>query len=118
MAFDVEREKESLRDLISRAESAVVEAYGEIGERYASGGGEPDPELEALVAKVRESKEKIEEAKKKLEQLENGPKCPVCGAALEPDAMFCTTCGAKIGRPRKRPRTTHRLLMKLPRRNR
>lgn len=60
---------------------------------------EPLPELQELVALIRSSYYRIDEINAAITSIENIRTCPVCGAVLEKDMVFCVGCGTKIQNP-------------------
>ena len=58
---------------------------------------EPEnPEMKAIVLDIREKNAKINEIKKDINEAKNKRVCPKCAAFVEDNAVFCSTCGAKI----------------------
>ncbi|MBR1534952.1 MAG: zinc ribbon domain-containing protein [Ruminococcus sp.] len=88
---------EEAEELIAQAEAKKQEVYTEIGKQYFlrhSADCEPDfkPYIDELVACSGE----IAELNRQILAMKSGPSCPVCGAAVKEDSLFCTGCGARL----------------------
>lgn len=89
-----------LKGQISDEQKKIEKYYQNLGKLYYDlKQGEPDPELQELVALIKNSYYKIEEINAAIISIENIKTCPVCGTPLEDDMIFCVGCGARIEKP-------------------
>ena len=91
-------EKARLKKEIAQAESAIQNAYIEIGKKFA----QENPENEAykeFFDTIAEKNADIEKLNAQIFDLEDKITCKKCGASLDKDAKFCNKCGEKIEVP-------------------
>lgn len=50
----------------------------------------------SLISEIKSKKDELEELKKKKEMESMAKYCPVCGAAVRQEALFCSSCGNKL----------------------
>ena len=94
----------NLKEEIAKEQKNIEKYYQNLGKLYYElRGTKPEPELEELVALIRNSYGKIDEINAEITAIENGETCPVCGTKLESDMIFCVGCGTKIERPDSTP---------------
>lgn len=90
----------SLKVQISDENKKIEKYYHSLGKLYYDLEHDaPLPELQELVALIRSSYYKIDEINAAISAIENIKTCPVCGAPLEEDMLFCVGCGTRIEKP-------------------
>lgn len=79
-------------------EARLKELYEELGKAYYEGAFEdPLPQLLPLFDEITGLKRRMEdEEQNRREARQPLQHCPQCGAALEPEAVFCGNCGFKV----------------------
>lgn len=83
--------------MITDEEKKITDLHEQIGKLYVERfGASPDEEFKDFLLAINQSKDKIAEYQKSLTDLKGVSKCPECGAEVPSDALFCTSCGAKI----------------------
>lgn len=93
-------EKMKLKKEINQADTAIKNAYIEIGKKYFElNSTSPSEDFAESVAIINENNAKIESLKASLDALEDKMPCPGCGAVLDKSQKFCDKCGAKIELP-------------------
>lgn len=88
--------KQKMRAQIMTEEHAAEKALAALGSviyKRAEAGEEFDEELKTLCENVKICYEKIEAMKKEMADKEGKKKCPSCGAMMDRDAVFCSSCG-------------------------
>lgn len=96
-------EQNELQAALAKEEKRLQAAYYYLGREYDQlrrNGAAPEiPELAYLLEKAAEFRANIENLQAQL--AEPAPEAPAtgvcsnCGAAVAPDAVYCTSCGAK-----------------------
>lgn len=88
-----------IQNEIKANEAKVEEHYIEIGKRYyESIADEPTEEYAYLVSSVKKLLERIADDQESLKALKGMGVCPECGAQIDGETAFCTSCGTKIER--------------------
>ncbi len=86
-----------LRQKKSSNESKLQDVYAEIGRLYYESHSEEVPEeMLPYFEKVTELQADMEEEQAEIDSIRKTKTCPVCGASMEEDCVFCSRCGAKI----------------------
>ena len=86
-----------LKSQISDEQRKIDKYYQNLGKLYYDlQHKDPIPELQELVALIRNSYYKIDELNKMITSIENIKTCPVCGTPLEDNIVFCVGCGSRI----------------------
>lgn len=111
MAFldDLSKKTKNLSE-IAKCNSAIAEDERNcnntlllIGRKYAelhaNDGDHAPEEFRPLLYALRQAQMRIAENKRRIEDLKGLVRCPACGAAMEPESLFCTNCGAQMPRP-------------------
>lgn len=94
-----------LRSQISDEQKKIDKYYQNLGKLYYDlQYNDPIPELQELVALIRNSYYKIDELNKTITNIENTKTCPVCGKPLEDNMVFCVGCGSRIENPTPAPK--------------
>lgn len=92
------KEKSRINKEISTCESAVNNAYVEIGKKFFAENPYA-PEYAEFFTAISENTAKVEELRNQLAAMEDKIACKSCGASLAKDAKFCDKCGAKVEIP-------------------
>lgn len=93
--LDLSRNKLSISEL----ENDLEASYASLGMLYYNylENGTTDPEKEqALVREIDEINAAIRELKENINEMRNRITCPACAAANDPQAVFCSQCGARL----------------------
>ncbi|MCD8052857.1 MAG: zinc-ribbon domain-containing protein [Lachnospiraceae bacterium] len=86
-----------LRQKKASEEAQLEEVFAEIGRYYFENHeGEIAEDLIPCFEKVTEIQASIEETKAAIDGIRKTKTCPVCGASMEADSVFCSRCGAKM----------------------
>ncbi|HPY85854.1 MAG TPA: zinc ribbon domain-containing protein [Ruminococcus sp.] len=88
-------EKARIKKEITQAESAIQDAYVEIGKKFAAENPEAEGFMDFFTA-IADSKAKIEALNAELFDLEDKITCKGCGASVDKNAKFCAKCGTKV----------------------
>lgn len=89
-----------LKSQISDENKKIEKYYHNLGKLYYDlKQDEPIPELQELVALIRNSYHRIDEINAAITSIENIKTCPVCGTPLEDNMVFCVGCGTRIEKP-------------------
>lgn len=87
-------------------ERKLEKLYGQLGRACydAAVPGEESPFSE-LIGAIAQTLEEIEQSKEQQRLLKGGVRCAVCGALMDADALFCTSCGAEktVAQPEPEP---------------
>ncbi len=84
-----DEEKTEIFPLKEAVEEELNQVYLELGKQYYEGGFEDQlPQLLPLFDRI---------TRLKNQQADNRAICPNCKAKLEPGAVFCGSCGTKVG---------------------
>lgn len=90
-------EIEKLKKTISQAEGKIETLYSEIGkiiyEKYKEA---PLPEVKEQLKTGQSLEAAIDSCKNRIEALKENPKCPVCGAEVTDNMLYCYNCGEKL----------------------
>ena len=90
-------EIEKLNKEIEQKEIIIKELFCKIGESYYINFiNNYDESFNEIIADINNYKNTIDEYKNKIKAIEEVDKCKVCGVTLLPDAIFCSSCGARI----------------------
>ncbi len=94
-----------INSAISEEEKKIAGIYSEIGKTYISlhKNNPEEGALAELVLSFAEAEANIEVYKKRIEDIKGVKRCEKCGAALSPDAAFCSSCGTAIPKPQTEP---------------
>ena len=111
MAFldDLSKKTKNLSE-IAKCNSAIAEDERNcnntlllIGRKYAelhaNDGDSAPEEFRPLLYALRQAQMRIAENKRRIEDLKGLVRCPACGAAMEPESLFCTNCGRTNAAP-------------------
>ena len=93
--LDLSRNKLS----ISEMENKLEASYASLGMLYYNylENGTTDPEKEqALVREIDGIHAAVRELKENINEMRNRVTCPACAAANDPQAVFCSQCGARL----------------------
>lgn len=86
-----------LKAQISEEEKKIERYYQSLGKMYYETHDTQAPEdLKELVSMIDESFAQIAKIKTEIVSIENTKRCPVCGALLDEDMIFCVGCGTKV----------------------
>ena len=86
-----------LGGLVSDEEKRINAWMTQLGNAYFTlHASDPEPQLEALIASIRESQEKIAEYNEQIKKLKGVAVCPQCGREVAHGATFCSSCGASL----------------------
>ena len=83
---------------ISAEEDKIKKAFADIGKQVYeaySNGEEVAENYKSICEEIRGYEDSIKETKQKILELKNVKVCPNCGAELELDTAFCSSCGTK-----------------------
>lgn len=105
-AFDVARQKtgevvntEKQRLDISTLKSKRSKSFKRLGELYfekIKNDEDLSGEVKELVEDIKEKNEKINSLNEAILSAKNKRVCPVCGAGIDVNAVFCSNCGEKL----------------------
>ncbi len=90
------------KDTINRTEEdeildQITERFSILGEMvYEAECDSQDSPYNSLISEIKSKKGELEEIKKKKEMKGQSRLCPVCGAVVKQDALFCSSCGSKL----------------------
>ncbi|MBS5873204.1 MAG: zinc ribbon domain-containing protein [Clostridiales bacterium] len=93
--LDLSRNKLSISELENKLEAS----YASLGMLYYNylENGTTDPEKEqALVREIDGINAAVRELKENINEMRNRVTCPACAAANDPQAVFCSQCGARL----------------------
>lgn len=86
-----------LQNEIRANEAKIQEHYTEIGKRYYMEIKDaPAEEYAYLVEGVRKLEERIADDQESLKKVKGMRICPECGAQIDGETSFCTSCGTKL----------------------
>lgn len=86
-----------LKNQISEEERKIGKYYQSLGKMYYELHDESAPmDLKELMVMIDDAFAKIGKLKEEINSIENAKRCPVCGAVLEDDMVFCIGCGTKV----------------------
>lgn len=86
-----------LNSLISDEEKNIDNVYYQLGKRYVSlYADDCEDAFTEMLEAIRESKKKIEDYKKQVHDVKGVLCCKNCGAEIQKDAAFCSSCGCPI----------------------
>lgn len=92
-------EVQKIRAQINSAARSVEKSYKDLGEmiyrRYSAGEG-VDAEVAVLCEDIAQLQQSIIEKKEELASRKGKKICPTCEAEIDPDAVYCMKCGAKV----------------------
>lgn len=82
---------------ISEEERKIETAYGKIGKWYVENHREDaDEGVKTWIDAIAASEAKIKEYRDNIHQMKGVAICPSCGASVDADAAFCSSCGQKM----------------------
>ena len=84
-----------LKAKIAAAKEAENKIYTEIGKKVYESGCEKEAFAEEFAA-LKDNIKKRQAFEEELWHLEKSRTCPVCGAKLKIDDLFCCRCGARV----------------------
>ena len=89
-----------LNSMIADEERLLKEYYIELGKTYYEANKDSIPEEYAShFANITEKHANIANLNDQINKVKGLFPCPNCGASLPSDALFCSSCGAKIEKP-------------------
>ncbi|MCB5483747.1 zinc ribbon domain-containing protein [Blautia faecis] len=98
-------EIEKLKKTIFEAEGNLENLYSEIGKSvYQKYKEAPLPEVEEQLKSGQNLEAAIASCKTRIESLKERPKCPVCGAEVTDNMLYCYNCGEKLNSAPERKR--------------
>lgn len=77
----------------------IASLYQEIGRVYVDSQGTDAVTLAPLCAKVAELRDRLDALQRQKMQLRNQNRCPSCGAVMNKNARFCSSCGRRMPEP-------------------
>lgn len=93
--LDLSRNKLSISELENKLEASYA-SLGMLHYNYLEN-GTTDPEKEqALVREIDGINAAVRELKENINEMRNRVTCPACAAANDPQAVFCSQCGARL----------------------
>lgn len=91
-----------LNSVISDEENQLKEYYIELAKAYYEANKDSAPEEYAsYFANITEKHTNIANLNDQINKVKGMFPCPNCGASLQPEALFCSSCGTKIEKPEK-----------------
>lgn len=93
----------ALRQRKVSAESKLYDIYAEIGKKFYEEyeGGELSPGMQAAFVRAEGLEAEIASLEKAVQEKRGVKICPVCGAEMGLDAVFCSSCGTRMPEPEK-----------------
>ena len=82
-----------LRMDIRSRENYLNELYAELGKKYYT---EHKDEEDLDFIEIENLSAEIDELRRELDTRRGAPRCPKCNAFIDPEADFCSKCGAKL----------------------
>lgn len=73
-----------------------LEALGLIYYEMIKDSSDNDSAVAELVAAIKDKNEKIDTLRRDIRSTKNKRVCPSCNAEIDKDAVFCSSCGAKV----------------------
>ena len=73
-----------------------LEALGLIYYEMIKDSSDNDSAVAELVAAIKDKNEKIDTLRRDIRSTKNKRVCPSCNAEIDMDAVFCSSCGAKV----------------------
>ena len=90
-------ELEQLHGQIREGEAAIRALKEALGDAYYRlHGNEESCELAEYCRQIRCREEDVNALSERIHAIENQPRCPVCGAVREENALFCSKCGTRL----------------------
>ncbi len=93
--LDLSRNRLSISELENKLESSYA-SLGMLYYNYLENGTTDPGREQALVHEIDETNAAIKELRENINELRNRVTCPACAAANDPDAVFCSQCGARL----------------------
>ena len=89
-----------LNSMISNEESQLKEYYIELAKAYFEANKDSIPEeYSSHFANITEKRANIANLTDQINKVKGMFPCPNCGASLQSEALFCSSCGTKIEKP-------------------
>lgn len=86
------------------SERKLEKLYTQLGKAYYEKAmDDEENEFADIIQPINQLNAEIEASKKQQALLKNGARCVACGALVDQDASFCTSCGADL--TKKEPET-------------
>ena len=86
-----------LRQKLAEEESRLQKVYAEIGKQYFENHeGVISDDMIPYFEKVTSIQAAIEEYQASINKIRKTKTCPACGATVDENALFCSSCGIKL----------------------
>ena len=91
-----------LNSAISDEERKIENLYTQIGQLYVSlHNQDEEPDFAQLLSELQTANEKIESIKQDIQDIKGIIRCAFCGAEMQKNATFCSSCGNAIVEQKK-----------------
>ena len=86
-----------LNSMISEEETRINNTYYQIGKLYAAiHSNDCEEEFAGMISVIKEADEKIKSCRQQIQDIKGVVRCAQCGAEVQSDAAFCSSCGAPM----------------------
>lgn len=86
-----------LNSQISEIEANIKSQFIDLGKAYFSANkDDAENEYKDIISNINNNLIKIDELKEKIKEIKHETVCPKCGKPIPNNALFCSSCGAKI----------------------
>lgn len=90
-------ETAKLNSAIAETQRQINNLFEQIGaEVYRTCQDDPQPEIAQLIEQVKDLYQNIDLYQTRIREINSQQVCPSCGMKLDHEALFCSSCGAKI----------------------
>lgn len=93
--LDLSRNRLSIAELENKLEASYA-ALGLLYYNYLENGTTDPGKEQELVREIDETNAAVRELRETINELRNRVTCPACAAANDPQAVFCSQCGARL----------------------
>lgn len=91
-----------INSMISECDKKIQSYYLQLGKKfYEDNCGEQLTVYQDLIDAINEQRKQIEELKDQINVIKGVKYCDKCGAEVSDSALFCSSCGNKIGNPER-----------------
>lgn len=88
-----------LNAVVNEAERQIESEYLKIGKLYvAMHAADHEPDFDGMVNTIRNAEARIRESREQIQIIKGMVKCEKCGAFMDSNVAFCSTCGAAMPR--------------------
>ncbi len=81
---------------IKNQQDFIDKKFQELGRKYYEAHKEDEPAEDDSMEEIETSLARMKELQEQLMEVKGAKLCPKCGAKIPDNALFCSTCGAKV----------------------